>query len=219
MKISYPVLLVEDNLHAQYAARFLLQKADCQVCVAGNANDARAYLHNRYFALIVMDIGLPDDATGGVTLTQEIRDNPLCPNHETPVVALTAHYTSPDAKQQCQAAGMVDVLTKPVTPTNIANALSHLHPTDQLPIHDDQQVLACFPDALTADTTLQIFIGDLCQQRSRIQRLYAGKKWPALARTLHKQLGAALYCGTLRLNDCLKTLQTLLLCDNVDEQA
>ncbi|MCP4475037.1 MAG: response regulator [Gammaproteobacteria bacterium] len=156
MKISYPVLLVEDNVYAQYAARLILEHADCRVCVAENAEKALAYLQDRYFALVVMDIALPDG--DGIDITKALQANTQSPNQTTPVVALTAHYTQPDHKKRCLDAGMLDMFAKPVTPKNIAIALLYLHPTDQLPIHDEAHALTCFPDVLTADTTLQCFI-------------------------------------------------------------
>ncbi len=108
--------LVEDNLHAQFAARMMLEHAHCRVCIADNAKEARAYLQDRYFALVVMDIALPDG--NGIDITKALQANTQSPNQETPVVALTAHYTQPDHKKRCLDAGMLDIFAKPVTPKN-----------------------------------------------------------------------------------------------------
>ena len=109
-KKSPALLLVEDNVLAQFATQALLEDLGCKVEVATCGEQALSKF-NQSFDVILMDVGLPD--IDGITLAQELQKrDTVC--KDVPVIALSAHL-SEEQKQQCYDLGMKHVLTKPTT--------------------------------------------------------------------------------------------------------
>jgi PAS domain S-box-containing protein len=103
------ILLVEDNLLNCKIMTVMLEDLGNTVDIAKSGAEAFVLLRKPY-DLIFMDIGLPDIT--GIDITKKIRQTQN-PNQQTPIIALTAHVFEED-KISCLAAGMNDVLTKPV---------------------------------------------------------------------------------------------------------
>ena len=104
------ILLVEDNLLNQQVAKIMLEKLGCEVDVAINGASAIKMLEQHSYNMVFMDIGLPD--MDGLTVTTEVR-NRENGKRRVPIIALTAHVFERDI-EQCFAAGMDDVMTKPL---------------------------------------------------------------------------------------------------------
>ena len=86
--------------------------------IVGNGHQAyEANLHKKY-DLILMDLQMP--IMNGIEATEAIlmSDAP----HKPPIIALTAN-TGPENHSACLAAGMVDFMTKPVSPAQIEQML------------------------------------------------------------------------------------------------
>ena len=111
MKRAPHLLLVEDNILAQFATQVLLEDLGCKVEVATNGQQALRKVEQP-FDVILMDVGLPD--IDGITLTKEIRSQEKQVNQHIPIIALTAHVSS-EQKKECYQVGMNHVLTKPTT--------------------------------------------------------------------------------------------------------
>jgi signal transduction histidine kinase/CheY-like chemotaxis protein len=106
------VLLAEDNPINQKVIGAMLRRQGWSVTLAVNGVDAcRCYLESR-FDLVLMDVQMPEmdgpEATRRIR-AEEVRRS-LVP---TPILALTAH-ASRAHHEQCLAAGMDAVITKPV---------------------------------------------------------------------------------------------------------
>lgn len=112
------ILLVEDNPMNQKVAEIMFSELGCNVTLAENGAETIAALPQK-FDIIFLDIGLPD--TDGCTLAQYIINNQNS-NQETPLIALTAHVLDSD-KEKFLAAGMRDVVTKPITFNSAKEAL------------------------------------------------------------------------------------------------
>ena len=110
VKFAPKILLVEDNVLAQFATQTLLEDLGCQVEVATSGAETLKK-SEQTFDLILMDVGLPD--IDGITLTKEIRQRET-DEQRVPIIALTAHVTG-EQKQECFNMGMNHVLTKPTT--------------------------------------------------------------------------------------------------------
>lgn len=216
MKVSYPVLLVEDSLHAQFAERTLLTKQQCSVWCADTTEEALSLINEHYFSLIVTDIALPDDEKGGITLARALHEDDQCPNCQTPIVAVTGQPIK-EIEKACLDAGILDIFAKPLSIKNIKTALLYLHPLDKLPIYDEEAALASNVDALMAEINLQLFIHDLYDAQPRINQLYDNKEWKALYKTLDNRHGEGAVCATLRLNACFKIMQELLSYRTIEE--
>ncbi|MDP1525184.1 MAG: ATP-binding protein [Rhodocyclaceae bacterium] len=112
------VLLVEDEPINQEVSRGLLEDCGMAVDVANDGVEAVALARQQRYALILMDMQLPN--LNGVEATQQIRADSL--NSATPILAMTANAFEED-RQACLAAGMNDHLPKPIDPPHLYETL------------------------------------------------------------------------------------------------
>ncbi|MBX7221746.1 MAG: response regulator [Blastocatellia bacterium] len=112
---AYPILLVEDNAVNQKVAKRQLEKFGFPVDVASNGCEAIAAIRHKHYALVFMDIHMPE--MDGFEATREIRklENG---GTRTTIVALTANTMQGDA-EKCFEAGMDDFLSKPFKPEEL----------------------------------------------------------------------------------------------------
>ncbi len=103
------ILLVEDNKINQKLALTILRKLGYAVDLAENGLEAVTAAENKHYALILMDMQMPD--MDGLEATRRIRSS-QGPNADSPIIALTANAMQSD-RQACRAAGMNDFLSKP----------------------------------------------------------------------------------------------------------
>ena len=106
------VLLVESNEVSQEVGRALLEAMGCEVYVADDGHEALQRLPQG-FGLILLDLQMP--GMDGYTTAREIRrwEATLPEPRRTPLVALTADNIL-DVQERCNAAGMDDIVGKPV---------------------------------------------------------------------------------------------------------
>ncbi len=116
------ILLAEDNPTNQKIMMLMLQKLGLQADVADNGLIAINFLNAQNYALILMDVQMPE--MDGLDATRKIRAAEAANDHgHIPIIAVTAHAM--DAHQQsCKEAGMDDYLTKPVTLNSLFEVLS-----------------------------------------------------------------------------------------------
>lgn len=109
------ILLVEDNEINQQVATELLEDEGFVVEIASNGQEAvdmmKASGEPSKYGLIFMDLQMP--VMDGLTATQEIRK--LLQYKDVPILAMTADAMS-GVKEKCIAAGMNDIVTKPIDP-------------------------------------------------------------------------------------------------------
>jgi CheY-like chemotaxis protein/nitrogen-specific signal transduction histidine kinase/HPt (histidine-containing phosphotransfer) domain-containing protein len=104
------VLLVEDNATNRRVAELFLERAGCGVVAASNGEEALEILRGRTVDLVLMDVQMP--VMDGLEATRRIRrEIPL--GGRLPVVGLTASALR-DQVEACRAAGMDDVISKPL---------------------------------------------------------------------------------------------------------
>ncbi|MDP1525183.1 MAG: ATP-binding protein [Rhodocyclaceae bacterium] len=103
------VLLAEDEPINQEVSRSLLEDGGLAVDVANDGVEAVALARQHRYALILMDIQMPN--MNGIEATREIRANSL--NTATAILAMTANAFEED-RQTCLAAGMNDHIAKPI---------------------------------------------------------------------------------------------------------
>ncbi|MCX6595660.1 MAG: ATP-binding protein [Acidobacteria bacterium] len=104
------LLLAEDNLVNRKVVQTMLTRLGCEVEVVANGIEAvEKCLGNRY-DLVLMDVHMP--SMDGLEATERIRsaqpDLARCP-----IIAITAS-SMPEDRERCLAAGMDDLLAKPV---------------------------------------------------------------------------------------------------------
>ncbi len=115
------ILVVEDNAINRELVYLFLTKRGYKVESAKNGAQAIQLATSMPLDLIIMDVSMPD--IDGCTVTTKIRKYEEETNsHRTPIVALTAH-TSSEVRRNCLAAGMDDVLVKPLRATEFFRAV------------------------------------------------------------------------------------------------
>ena len=122
--LDYParILLVEDNPVNQDVAREILLNMNCRVDVAENGRKAVEAAAQTAFDLILMDCHMPE--MDGFTAAREIRrrEAEQGTQRHVPIIALTGDVQL-GVREQCQAAGMDDFLSKPFYMNDLRNVL------------------------------------------------------------------------------------------------
>jgi PAS domain S-box-containing protein len=116
------VLVAEDNAVNQQVARRMLELLGCKVSVVGNGLEAVDACERQSFDLILMDIQMP--VMDGLEATREIRRREA-QRRRTPIVALTASAITGEL-ERCRAAGMDNLLTKPIDLARLRETLDGL---------------------------------------------------------------------------------------------
>lgn len=112
------VLLAEDEPVSREVGCGLLQQVGLQVDVAEDGQQALALARQNRYALILMDMQMPN--LNGTEATRAILADSL--NRQTPILALTANAYDED-RQACFAAGMRAHIAKPVAPAKLYEIL------------------------------------------------------------------------------------------------
>jgi CheY-like chemotaxis protein len=116
------ILIVDDNATNRMVAEALCDMFDCTSEQAVDGVEAVEMARSGRFDLILMDIKMP--RMDGITASRAIREMPGALS-TTPIVALTANADPTDV-QTYLAAGMQDVVEKPIKPERLALVLNAL---------------------------------------------------------------------------------------------
>jgi signal transduction histidine kinase/ActR/RegA family two-component response regulator len=118
------VLLVDDNRVNQQLAGAMLDRLGLAHDFADNGADALRRLASADFALVLMDMEMPE--MDGVTATRQIRAREAEQGTpRLPIIAMTANAMHED-RDRCFAAGMDGYISKPVSLTTLQNELRRL---------------------------------------------------------------------------------------------
>lgn len=136
------VLVVEDNPIQQRLMAFLLQRLGVEVVLAQNGQQGfEAILCGEPAPLVLMDLHMPRfDGFGAAEQIRHWEEKNKVPRRA--IVAVTANTLEED-RQRCLAAGMDDVVFKPVSQQSLAKLLVQWLPGYTPP---------ALPDAVAAST-------------------------------------------------------------------
>jgi two-component system, NtrC family, sensor kinase len=107
-----PVLIVDDVEANLVALRALLDGLGCEVVVAKSGNEALRQLLKREFAVLLLDVQMPE--MDGYEVAHHARENPA--TRDVPIIFLTAARHSEDNVLRGYGSGAVDFLFKPIDP-------------------------------------------------------------------------------------------------------
>ncbi|MDP2829946.1 MAG: response regulator [Sulfuricellaceae bacterium] len=111
------ILLVDDNDFNRQVGRELVEITGATVDTANDGEQALAAIDARSYDLVLMDIQMP--VMDGYTAARLIKDR----WPDLPIIALTAHAMV-DEKARVIAAGMSDILSKPILPNALYSMLA-----------------------------------------------------------------------------------------------
>lgn len=195
------ILVAEDNEINRMLLRELIAKLGYQVTEAHDGRDAVTMAMAAQYDLIFMDISMP--RLDGIAASQLIR-NSAGPNQTTPIVALTAHAFAQD-RDRMVAAGVQDLLIKPISGAALAAIIAKLHPRADKPalLPDITAELRAVLGHDRYDRTMRTFA------REAVFILDAPEPKPSAetCRELHKLCGAAAMLGAAPFAASLKGLQ------------
>jgi two-component system aerobic respiration control sensor histidine kinase ArcB len=215
------VLLVEDNLMAQKAVNILLTSLGCQVDVVNSGKEAISVFEPGRYALVFMDIGLPD--MKGYEIAGRLKEMERETSFSVPILGLSAHVAEEEKKLSMDV-GMIKVLAKPlqldeakailaqhVPPIKSAVSASLLAMENGLRISDLQKV----PNDLAGNgqiawAMLDELIACLTESRAEIEKAYKAQDMVLLLQKVHKLHGDVCYASTPDLLLALEALETNL---------
>ncbi len=188
------ILLVEDNDVNRLYASSILKIWDCKIDMAENGYVAVEKIKNEDYDIVLMDIQMP--VMDGFEATKAIRA--LDSNKKNlPIIALTANATRASV-EQCLSNGMNDCLSKPFTPEDLYNKLSHFKRNGSSK-KKKKQVEGSFQNIDLGylqkmsnnnqkfiDEMLAAFLKSIPQSIDEIKSHEETKEWNALARAVHK---------------------------------
>lgn len=139
------ILVVDDNAVNRKVLRSLLKETQIQVTDADGGIQCLRLVQERHFDLIFLDHMMPE--MDGIETLHHIKDLPLCPCKDTPIIVLTANAVS-GAKEKYLSEGFDDFLSKPIMPVKLEAMLKTYLPKELL-----LTVPAKLPDALPRQQT------------------------------------------------------------------
>jgi two-component system sensor histidine kinase RpfC len=160
---SLRILVADDNRTNQKVIGKILERAGHQVRFADNGEQAVTALNERETDLVLMDINMP--VMNGIEATKLYRLASVG-QKRVPILALTADAT-PEARRECERAGMDGCVTKPIEPKQLLDLITALAQSSQVAAeptaHDNVEMIAAHrfgePPASAIDERT---LADLC---------------------------------------------------------
>jgi signal transduction histidine kinase/ActR/RegA family two-component response regulator len=117
------ILLVDDNAVNLMVAKLMLKQCfpHAQITQATGGAEALAHLRQASFDVMLLDMVMPD--VDGLAVIRSLRDTFDAPVRDLPVLALTAS-ANPVDHDKCLAAGMNEVLNKPLDQQQLLDKMS-----------------------------------------------------------------------------------------------
>ncbi|ARC39159.2 sensor protein TorS (plasmid) [Paracoccus yeei] len=158
------------------------------------AEAALARLAQARFDAVLMDVNLP--GMSGIEAARRIRQSAPDGAGAVPVIGISAHV-QPEERAACQAAGMVEVLSKPLAPAELRRALAGLRAAGVL-----APALADLPAPQVARLA-RLYLDGMARDMAAIRAALAQGDAGAAARAAHRWRGAS---GNFGLSDLVAAL-------------
>ncbi len=128
------VLVVDDNKVNLKVFKSLIKDTRIRTDIARNGDECLEMTAKESYDIIFLDHMMP--GKDGPETLRELRAAASNPNHETPVICLTANAIS-GAREQYISAGFTDYLTKPIPSDQLEDMLIELLPEDKYSLNTD----------------------------------------------------------------------------------
>lgn len=112
VSLARPILVIDDVPANLYAMEVALAPLKRNVITASSGREALAHLLEREFALVLLDVQMPE--MDGLETAALIRTRER--TKHLPIIFVTAHRDSPETVRRAYALGAVDFLFKPIEP-------------------------------------------------------------------------------------------------------
>ena len=211
------ILVVEDNPTNRIVAREMLERDGHRVFEAHDGHEGVLAAQTRAFDAILMDISMP--GMDGIEATRQIRARGGAAA-DVPIIATTAH-AMPEEIAAFQAAGICDVMIKPLSFASLRQTLSTTLARDasagavpgaqeeDSPLLD-AEVLEQLVEMVPEDMLRNIYADLVTEMNSFIAALTTLSEdtdRSSLASEAHRMAGSAAVFGAQDLNVCLRNLQ------------
>jgi CheY-like chemotaxis protein len=207
------VLAVDDSRANRQLLVLQLEELGHEVATAKNGSEALSLCLAEPFDLVFMDVQMPE--LNGIEATRRIRSGA---SHQPKIIGLTAHV-SPEEQQACFAAGMDDVMVKPVK----IDAVKELTQAEKMPAPKPVQRPAAentlFDMELSlnaannrpelADELFTLLIASLPIDQEAINAAFSAGNTEEVREAAHKLLGPVRYCGVPRLTTAVEKVVTI----------
>ena len=220
------ILVVDDNHTNQEVAKGMLEKLYCSIYAVSNGREALSAFMSMEFDLIFMDCNMPE--MDGYEATRRIRAIETGNKH-LPIIAMTANTEQSDA-DKCLAAGMDDLIPKPIKLDGIRKVLSqwlgHGHlvsgtadgaqsgnrgkfvsSVQSLDMNVINELRDSIGDAF--DRMVGIFLEDISDYKRAIGDAVNSGNMQALVDAAHNIKGNALTFGAERLVEACRNIESL----------
>jgi signal transduction histidine kinase len=144
------ILLVDDEVRNLDVLESILDSPDYGLVRALNADEALRALDTKDFAVLVLDLRMPD--TNGIELAEIIKQRRK--TRDIPIIFLSAYCQEDEQREQVYAVGAVDFLSKPCNPAILRSKV------------------AVFVDLFRKSRALQAEIEERRQAEQRIRELH-----------------------------------------------
>jgi signal transduction histidine kinase/CheY-like chemotaxis protein/HPt (histidine-containing phosphotransfer) domain-containing protein len=223
---STRILLAEDNDINRMLAVTLLEEAGYEVECASNGVEAVEAASTRDFALVLMDVQMPE--MDGLEATRRIR-NLASPMAKVPIVAMTANAMRSD-QDLCLEAGMDDFVSKPIEPESFLTIVARFAKADGATATQsvaqpgaeapdlDQAHLDGLARLLSADRFRKVVEGYLNNAEAHLRRLdalAANLDYAEMAHEAHTLQGVSGNFGARRVQSLAHQLEDV--CKTKDE--
>ncbi|MCV2446137.1 ATP-binding protein [Paracoccus sp. DMF] len=191
------LLVVEDHPVNRMVLGGYLSRLGHAFAMADCAEEALARLDQDRFDAVLMDVNLP--GMSGIEAARAIHRR----IEGLPVIGISAHV-QPEEIAACHAAGMVEVLSKPLAPADLQRALATVRPgAGPVPAAVLAPALADLPPAQVA-VLARLYLDGMAGDMAAIQAALAQGDATAAARAAHRWRGAS---GNFGLSDLAAALE------------
>ncbi|HEX9562797.1 MAG TPA: response regulator [Gemmatimonadaceae bacterium] len=221
------ILVAEDNPVNKRVVREFLKRFNIEPTIVSNGAEAVDAVAHSEFALVLMDCHMP--VMDGFEATAAIRRLGYS-SEQLPVVALTASAMASD-REQCLAAGMDDVLTKPLRADDLAEMLRRWIGSEDrvaVPSRDDtvspgaaafdmvQLTSLVGSDPETIREFLQLFFESTAPVLAEIDAALASRNGGALRDATHSVRGSAASMGIVEVAAFAERMEEAAASDDWD---